>query len=100
MKEQVIEQKLKVEVLNHTDSIYAGAIGAALWGDFRHDKLLQAPPGAPSPALAAYDERKPVLAVDLGQEEVICPVANVAEPTSSACPADQVLDAGKQEKDT
>jgi bcr-type benzoyl-CoA reductase subunit D len=27
------------EVRNHPDSIYAGAIGAALWGAFRHDKL-------------------------------------------------------------
>jgi len=32
LKEQVVEQKLKVEVVNHPDSIYAGAIGAALWG--------------------------------------------------------------------
>jgi benzoyl-CoA reductase subunit D len=85
MKEQVIEQKLKVEVLNHPDSIYAGAIGAALWGAFRHDKLLLAQHGEPSPDLDAYDERQPVLAVDLGQEEVICPV-------------DKLPDAGKQEK--
>jgi benzoyl-CoA reductase subunit D len=98
MKEQVVEQKLKVEVLNHPDSIYAGAIGAALWGAFRHDKLLQAQHGVPSPDLNAYDEQRPVLAVNLGQEEVICPVANVAEPTSNACPADQVADADKQEK--
>jgi bcr-type benzoyl-CoA reductase subunit D len=28
------------EVRNHPDSIYAGAIGAALWGAFRHDKLV------------------------------------------------------------
>ena len=27
--------------VNHPDSIYAGAIGAALWGAFRHDKLAQ-----------------------------------------------------------
>ena len=26
-------------VVNHPDSIYAGAIGAALWGAFRHEKL-------------------------------------------------------------
>jgi benzoyl-CoA reductase subunit D len=100
MKEQVVEQKLKVEVLNHPDSIYAGAIGAALWGAFRHDKLLQAQHGVPSPDLDTYDKQRPVLAADLGQEEVICPVANVAEPTSSACPADQVADADKQEKGT
>ena len=27
------------KVVNHPDSIYAGAIGAALWGAFRFDKL-------------------------------------------------------------
>jgi benzoyl-CoA reductase subunit D len=26
-------------ILSHPDSIYAGAIGAALWGAFRHEKL-------------------------------------------------------------
>ncbi|HMK78550.1 MAG TPA: benzoyl-CoA reductase subunit D [Xanthobacteraceae bacterium] len=30
---------MKVTVRSHPDSIYAGAIGAALWGAFRHDKL-------------------------------------------------------------
>jgi hypothetical protein len=97
MEEQVVEQKLKVAVLNHEDSIYAGAIGAALWGAFRHDKLLQAQHGVPASDLDAYDER-PVLAVDLGQEEVTCPVSSVAEPTSSTCPAEQVLEADDQEK--
>jgi benzoyl-CoA reductase subunit D len=91
VKEQVIEQKLKVKVLSHPESIYAGAIGAALWGAFRHDKLMQAKHGVPSTDIDTYDERHPVLAVDMGQEEVTCPVANVAEPTSTACPADQVL---------
>ena len=90
MQEQVVEQKLKVDVLSHPDSIYAGAIGAALWGAFRHEKLLAAEHGEPSPNLDAYDEGKPVLAVDMGQEEVTCPMANVAEPTSAACPADQI----------
>jgi len=27
--------------VNHPDSIYAGAIGAALWGAYRHEKLAQ-----------------------------------------------------------
>jgi len=98
MKEQVIEQKLKVQVLSHPDSIYAGAIGAALWGAFRHDKLLQAEHGIPSPGLDAYDEGKPVLAVDMGQEEVSCPVTSVIEPTSSACPADQALNSDSGDK--
>ena len=41
MKEGVADPKSKttVEVRGHEDSIYAGAIGAALWGAFRHEKL-------------------------------------------------------------
>ncbi len=31
----------KVDVNSHPDSIYAGAIGAAIWGAFRHQKLAQ-----------------------------------------------------------
>jgi benzoyl-CoA reductase subunit D len=30
---------MKVAVRSHPDSMYAGAIGAALWGAFRFDKL-------------------------------------------------------------
>lgn len=100
VEEQVVEQKLKVDVLSHPDSIFAGAIGAALWGAFRHDKLLQAQHGAPSPDLAAYDEGKPVLAVDLGQEEVACPIANAVEPNSVDCPADQISKSSTKEKIT
>ena len=33
---------MKIAVRSHTDSIYAGAIGAALWGAFRFDKLAAA----------------------------------------------------------
>ncbi|MFM8554848.1 MAG: benzoyl-CoA reductase subunit D, partial [Betaproteobacteria bacterium] len=32
-------EKVSVEAVSHADSIYAGAIGAALWGEFRHRKL-------------------------------------------------------------
>jgi benzoyl-CoA reductase subunit D len=32
---------VKVEAVSHPDSIYAGAIGAALWGAFRHAKLRE-----------------------------------------------------------
>jgi benzoyl-CoA reductase subunit D len=39
-----------IEVLTHPQSIHAGAIGAALWGAFRHRKLASA---APPPALRA-----------------------------------------------
>ena len=48
MREEMVNQKIAVEVLRHEHSIYAGAIGAALWGAFRHQKLaaLGQPPMA------------------------------------------------------
>jgi benzoyl-CoA reductase subunit D len=30
---------MKCDVRSHADSIYAGAIGAALWGAYRFEKL-------------------------------------------------------------
>lgn len=43
MREQLAKMKgVTAEVVNHPDSIYAGAIGAALWGAFRHEKLASA----------------------------------------------------------
>jgi benzoyl-CoA reductase subunit D len=35
------ESKQKFEFVSHPDSIYAGAIGAALWGGFRYLKLKE-----------------------------------------------------------
>ncbi|MFO1402286.1 MAG: benzoyl-CoA reductase subunit D [Steroidobacteraceae bacterium] len=35
-------KETRITVRAHADSIYAGAIGAALWGAFRHDKLKAA----------------------------------------------------------
>ena len=35
------KQKIGQEVESHPDSIYAGAIGSAIWGAFRHDKLAK-----------------------------------------------------------
>jgi len=40
LQEDVDQQKIKVDVRSHPDSPYAGAIGAALWGAFRYEKLL------------------------------------------------------------
>ncbi len=43
IEEDVSKMKdMKVTIRSHPDSIYAGAIGAALWGAFRHEKLAQA----------------------------------------------------------
>jgi bcr-type benzoyl-CoA reductase subunit D len=40
LQEELVNEKITgLEAVNHPDSIYAGAIGAALWGGFRHDKL-------------------------------------------------------------
>ncbi len=39
MQEAMAQEKVKVPVRNHPDSIYAGAIGAALWGAYRHHRL-------------------------------------------------------------
>jgi benzoyl-CoA reductase subunit D len=40
IEEDIAKMKdMKAVIRNHPDSIYAGAIGAALWGAFRHEKL-------------------------------------------------------------
>ncbi len=41
MQEEMVNEKVRIEALAHPDSIYAGAIGAALWGAYRHAKLEQ-----------------------------------------------------------
>jgi benzoyl-CoA reductase subunit D len=41
IQEEMANEKVNVTAAAHPDSIYAGAIGAALWGAFRHDKLAQ-----------------------------------------------------------
>jgi benzoyl-CoA reductase subunit D len=40
LEEDIAQIKdMKTIVRSHPDSIYAGAIGAALWGAYRHEKL-------------------------------------------------------------
>ena len=42
LQEELVAEKITgLTAVNHPDSIYAGAIGAALWGAFRHEKLAQ-----------------------------------------------------------
>ena len=42
LREELVNEKITgLTAANHPDSIYAGAIGAALWGAFRHDKLKE-----------------------------------------------------------
>ncbi|MBM3416981.1 MAG: benzoyl-CoA reductase subunit D [Bacteroidetes bacterium] len=46
IEEQLKEGNKKFEILSLPDSIYAGAIGAALWGGYRHFKLKEKQPMA------------------------------------------------------
>ncbi len=39
IQEETVNEKVNVQAMSHVDSIYAGAIGAALWGAFRQGKL-------------------------------------------------------------
>ncbi len=41
LNEAIKEQKLPFNAVGHPDSIYAGAIGAAVWGAFRYQKLAE-----------------------------------------------------------
>ena len=41
MKEALVREKVTAPIESHPDAIFAGAIGAALWGAFRHDKLTR-----------------------------------------------------------
>jgi benzoyl-CoA reductase subunit D len=41
LREELVAEKLNLSAVNHPDSIYAGAIGAAIWGAFRHAKLKE-----------------------------------------------------------
>lgn len=41
IQEEMVNEKVAVNAVSHPDSIFAGAIGAALWGAFRHGKLRQ-----------------------------------------------------------
>lgn len=42
LQEELVNEKITgLAAVNHPDSIYAGAIGAALWGAFRHDRLQE-----------------------------------------------------------
>jgi len=41
LEEKIAEEKLTMRVRTHPDSIYAGAIGAALWGAYRHCVLAR-----------------------------------------------------------
>jgi benzoyl-CoA reductase subunit D len=41
IREEMVNEKVNVTAKSHPDSIYAGAIGAALWGAYRHGKLIE-----------------------------------------------------------
>ena len=42
LREELVNEKITgIDAVNHPDSIHAGAIGAALWGAFRHNRLRE-----------------------------------------------------------
>jgi benzoyl-CoA reductase subunit D len=42
LQEELVNEKIAgLTAMSHPDSIYAGAIGAALWGAFRQRKLAE-----------------------------------------------------------
>lgn len=41
LREKAAEDKLNIEIITHVHSVFAGAIGAALWGAYRHRVLEQ-----------------------------------------------------------
>jgi benzoyl-CoA reductase subunit D len=41
IREEMVNERVNVTAVSHPDSIYAGAIGAALWGAYRYEKLSQ-----------------------------------------------------------
>ena len=41
MNQAMVKEKVNVVARSHPESIYAGAVGAALWGGFRHEKLAR-----------------------------------------------------------
>jgi benzoyl-CoA reductase subunit D len=42
VREELVAEKVTgLQAVSHPDSIFAGAIGAAIWGAFRHDKLAR-----------------------------------------------------------
>jgi benzoyl-CoA reductase subunit D len=42
LQEELVNEKIAgITAVSHPDSIYAGAIGAALWGAFRHERLKE-----------------------------------------------------------
>jgi benzoyl-CoA reductase subunit D len=41
LNETIEDRNVNIKALSHPDSIYAGAIGAAIWGAFRHEKLAR-----------------------------------------------------------
>jgi benzoyl-CoA reductase subunit D len=53
LRDALLEARSALVVKSHPDSIHAGAIGAALWGAFRHEKLKARAQGPATGARAA-----------------------------------------------
>jgi benzoyl-CoA reductase subunit D len=64
LNEAMIKEQVKLVATSHPDSIYAGAVGAALWGGYRYEKLLRMQTGEVSPEVQQGGVL-PVLAQDV-----------------------------------
>jgi hypothetical protein len=53
LRQKVAEDKLAIEIRTDPRSVYAGALGAALWAAFRHRVLEQRSAGVPPAGSAA-----------------------------------------------
>jgi benzoyl-CoA reductase subunit D len=67
LNEAMAQEKVNLIAKNHPDSIYAGAVGAALWGGFRHEKLLRVQQGTPT-----FDTREPSMLPLMSQDSEPC----------------------------
>ena len=90
MNEQVAEQKVNVKIEGHPDSIYAGAIGAALWGAFRHDRLAQSDHGIPLTNFDKSDPSEPFAQTEVSQEPRECPLTGTQSVQGGDCPANEI----------
>jgi benzoyl-CoA reductase subunit D len=52
LAEESVKSKIQLNFVSRPESVYAGALGAAIWGAYRHEKLKQLGAALPGAALA------------------------------------------------
>jgi benzoyl-CoA reductase subunit D len=63
LNEAMVQEKIGITATSHPDSIYSGAVGAALWGAFRREKLARTQRAIALPVLGTVAQ--PVDAIGL-----------------------------------